>query len=226
MTGLLVARRARVLGVTIICVGLAAAALVLRSGTAGAQDDAPDAGTTSFVTATDFATDTSPPSPPAPTPRTTGGRGGIAINMPIGFPPGLTFVGADLHLAITDPSCGPGCEEFSYTVSNSGPEAAAGVVLSGSVSPVDTTAFVLISSASSTQGTCTHAEEGNSFRCELGTLAPGTTVTVTVDAEVCAPSGSSRLVASGTVESSTPDPDPANNATSATTPNPVESGCV
>lgn len=230
MTAPLVARRARAFSVLLACVALAATALVARSGAAGAQSDDSD-GATNFAAATDFDTSFTTgmdSTPPPPVPRSSGGRGGIAINIPIGFPPGnvspLALTGADLAVTVTDPlvPCGrPNpCEEFTITVTNLGPDAAVNTTMQNSVSsPPGTNAFIV--SVSTPSGTCQQNEqEGGSTTasCSLGTLPPGGSATIhKVVALDC--QGSERESApvtdTATAFSQTPDPNPANNTASA-----------
>jgi uncharacterized repeat protein (TIGR01451 family) len=65
-----------------------------------------------------------------------------------------------------------GAVQFNLTVTNEGPGAASGVVVSDPVPPL-----VAVTSVAPSQGTCTQVQ---SFSCDLGALAPGASATITV----------------------------------------------
>ncbi len=95
---------------------------------------------------------------------------------------------------------------WTIAVTNGGPDAAAGVVL------VDQPSLaVAFSTATPSQGTCTKVSP---VRCELGTIAAGATVTVSMTGRARA-SGS--LVNIARASSTTPDPQSANDVASVTT---------
>ena len=93
-----------------------------------------------------------------------------------------------------------------FTVRNGGPGAAADVVVSGIV-PV----FSEPNAAAATVGVCDPPT--GSFRCELGALPPGASVTVTVTVR---PSSAGALFAAAQATASSPDPELGNNTISST----------
>lgn len=99
---------------------------------------------------------------------------------------------------------------FTYTVqlTNSGPDDADDVVFSD-LQPAGLT----FTSCSSTEGNCTISGGGASLN--LGTLAEGDTVTITIQATLRATAADGTLANTPSVTSNTPDPDTTNNSGSA-----------
>lgn len=137
-----------------------------------------------------------------------------ATSMAAGYafsstPASVSPGGADLAVSKTAPASAVegGSLDYSIVVENLGPSTAEGVVLSDPL-PAQTT-FVSVTSSA---GTCGQA--GGTVTCNLGDLAPGSSLQVTIDAIV----GSVGTVANTvTVTSSTTDPDASNNSATATT---------
>ena len=94
---------------------------------------------------------------------------------------------------------------YTIVVTTNGPSDATNVVVSD---PIPT--GILIDSATATQGACTIA---GGLSCAIGTMEPGDSVTITVDATATA---SGTLVNTATVVSDTTDPDASDNSDSAT----------
>jgi hypothetical protein len=115
---------------------------------------------------------------------------------------------ADLSISLTAPSTATTGTAISYAakVTNAGPNAAVGATLSASLDP-----SLIISSLTASQGSCTNAA---SFTCDLGGLASGASVTVTVNAT---PTNSGTLSATASVSSSSYDPTLSNNQSNAST---------
>jgi uncharacterized repeat protein (TIGR01451 family) len=106
---------------------------------------------------------------------------------------------------------GPG-DTITYTlvISNSGPDAATGVVVTDTLPPEVT--FV---SADTTQGSCT--EQEGTVLCDLGAIDAGAAVTVTFVVSVSEPSVTGSLVNVAWATAMERDPDPYNNADAAYT---------
>jgi uncharacterized repeat protein (TIGR01451 family) len=99
---------------------------------------------------------------------------------------------------------------FSYTIllTNHGPDDAEGVVFTD-LAP----AGVTFTSCNSSQGKCTFSGGGASLN--LGTLANGNAVTITIQATLSGTAADGTLANTPSVTSSTPDPDTSNNSGSA-----------
>jgi uncharacterized repeat protein (TIGR01451 family) len=100
---------------------------------------------------------------------------------------------------------------YTITVGNLGPGAASGVILTDQLPDVT---FV---SATASQGSCTRSGGGKSdglVTCALGTISPFGSATVTI---VINPSKAGTLTNTASVTASTPDPNAANNTSTATT---------
>lgn len=115
---------------------------------------------------------------------------------------------ADLSVSLTAPATATTGSTISYVtkVANAGPNAAVGATLSVSLDP-----SLIISSVTASQGSCTTAA---AFTCDLGGLASGASVTVTVNAT---PTNSGTLAAAASVSSSSFDPTVSNNQATAST---------
>jgi hypothetical protein len=116
---------------------------------------------------------------------------------------------ADVGVTITAPSTGATGTAASWVakVTNNGPNQAIGVALSFNLD-----SSLIINSITSTAGSC---GSGSEFTCDLGTLANGSSVTVTVSAT---PTTAGKLAGAATVSTTTVDPTTTNNqATSSTT---------
>ena len=109
---------------------------------------------------------------------------------------------ADLGVWFTAPATVATGTAINYvaTVTNAGPNAAVGATLSASLDP-----SLIVNSITASQGSCTTAA---TFSCDLGGLASGAGVTVTVKAT---PTNSGTLAAMASVSSSSYDPAPSNN---------------
>lgn len=122
----------------------------------------------------------------------------------------VTPASADLAIAVVgapDPVSPGAALVYTVTVTNAGPDAAAGVQVTQSLPPSAT--FV---SATPSQGTC---GTSSPLVCDLGAIAAGGSATITVT--VTAPLSGSSLATSASVSSATADPAPANNQAQATT---------
>ena len=100
---------------------------------------------------------------------------------------------------------------YTITVNNLGSGAASGVTLTDQLPDVT---FV---SATASQGSCTRSGGGKSdglVTCALGTIEPSLSAIVTI---VVSPSKAGELTNTASVTASTPDPDTANNTSTATT---------
>ena len=115
---------------------------------------------------------------------------------------------ADLSVSLTAPSTGSTGATVTYvaTVTNNGPNSAVSATLSVGLDP-----SLIINSVTASQGSCTTA---TSFSCDLGGLANGTSVTVTVNAT---PTNSGTLASTAIVSSSSYDPNSSNNQANAST---------
>jgi uncharacterized repeat protein (TIGR01451 family) len=125
---------------------------------------------------------------------------------------------ADVGVAISGPtSAASGSQQaYAITVSNAGPSTALGVVMSAQV-PAGTK-FVAVST---TKGSCSHPAAGattGTITCSLGDLASGASAIngLTLKIVLTAKGGSILLTASAN-SPTTPDPNPANNASSLNT---------
>jgi uncharacterized repeat protein (TIGR01451 family) len=111
---------------------------------------------------------------------------------------------ADLGLSLTanpEPVTLGGSLLYTITVTNQGPAAAAGTVVTDTL-PAGATLL----SSSASQGSCSG---GTTVTCSLGTLPAGGSATVTVQVR---PNQEGSLVNTATAGSSVPDPDPADNS--------------
>jgi hypothetical protein len=115
---------------------------------------------------------------------------------------------ADLSVSLTAPATATTGTAVSYTakIANAGPNAAVGATLSASLDP-----SLLINSITASQGSCITAA---TFTCDLGGIASGSSVTVTVNAT---PTNSGTLAATASVTSSSYDPTLSNNQSTAST---------
>jgi hypothetical protein len=121
----------------------------------------------------------------------------------------LTSTPADLGVTLTAPSTAATGTTASWVakITNHGPNQATGAALAMSL---DST--LIINSITATQGSC---GSGSAFTCDLGTLANGASVTVTVSAT---PTTAATIAGTANVSSTTVDPTTTNNqATSSTT---------
>jgi uncharacterized repeat protein (TIGR01451 family) len=119
---------------------------------------------------------------------------------------------ADLAIAMSDapdPVFTGGRLTYSITVTNAGPDGAAGVAFTDAL-PAGVSFF----SATSSQGVC--AQATNTVTCNLGNLASAATATVTLAVEVTAAAGTT-LSNTATVSTTTPDPVSNNNSQTVTT---------
>jgi uncharacterized repeat protein (TIGR01451 family) len=113
--------------------------------------------------------------------------------------------GADLALGmIAQPSPVILGQNLTYTISvtNNGPSSATGVFVTHQLP-----GSVLFESASSSQGIC--SQSGGLVTCNLGSLAPAATATVTV---VVSPGATGTISSTASVTSQQPDPNPSNNS--------------
>ena len=122
--------------------------------------------------------------------------------------------GADLSLTKTgspDPVHTGQNLTYTLTVRNNGPLAAANVSVTDQLPR--NTAF---GTATTTQGSCSFTQPAKRIvSCTLGTIGSGSTVTVKI--VVTPPSKKTTITNTASVSSTTPDPNTANNAASATT---------
>jgi large repetitive protein len=131
----------------------------------------------------------------------THGRSAWDIHVPI----------ADLAIALTEIPNPVGHEKnltYTVNVTNKGPDIANSTLVSDTT-PVGTT---FVSSTTST-GTCTAPAIGGmgTLRCNVGNLASGAKVTITMTVKDTAGAGST-LTDTGRASSATPDPNGNNNA--------------
>jgi hypothetical protein len=121
---------------------------------------------------------------------------------------------ADLSVAVSGPA-GPLKNRQpivdTVVVRNDGPDAADGVTLSDSWTGADNQE-VDLATITASQGTCTHSR--NIVTCALGDVPTTASVTVSI---TLVPVGSGTVVDSATVSATTQDPNPANDAASAST---------
>jgi uncharacterized repeat protein (TIGR01451 family) len=122
---------------------------------------------------------------------------------------GVVPVGADVGIVKTAPATVKYRYHIRYTltITNNGPDTADNVMVSDTLP-----AGLAGPTASSTKGTCS---VGPTITCDLGSLTSGETETVTIFAEVRAQHGT--LTNTASVSSSTNDPVPANNSSTAST---------
>jgi uncharacterized repeat protein (TIGR01451 family) len=116
---------------------------------------------------------------------------------------------ADLAITMTDsPDPVKKRRELTYAINvvNNGPSTASGVVVTDALPP-----DVIFMSATSSQGSCSGTA---TVTCELGSLASGAGVDVTI---VIKPTSVGTLSNTADVTGSDPDPDAANNSATATT---------
>jgi uncharacterized repeat protein (TIGR01451 family) len=116
---------------------------------------------------------------------------------------------ADLAVTKAGPSTVSegGTVTYVVTVTNNGPDAAANVVVT------DTVTGGTLVSATPSQGTCTTA--ANVATCPIGNLASGASASVTIVAT--APTAGTPVADTAAATSSTADPNPANNTATVTT---------
>jgi uncharacterized repeat protein (TIGR01451 family) len=121
---------------------------------------------------------------------------------------------ADLSVTKTDspdPVVARSNLTYTVTVTNDGPATATGVTL------VDRLPDAVFVSATSSQGTCVRQGKGRrdgDLVCDLGTLAPGASATVTI---VVTPSRDGTITNTATVRANEPDADRADNTATETT---------
>ncbi|SDE61004.1 isopeptide-forming domain-containing fimbrial protein [Auraticoccus monumenti] len=126
-----------------------------------------------------------------------------------------TPVGEIADLAITSTSTPPTQTAgrrvtYNLTVTNNGPNDAENTVVTDTLP-----AGVTFVSATPSTGTC--GQSGSTVTCQLGTLAPGATVTIPVVVEVPPGASAGTLVNRASVTTSTGDDVPGNNSTTAST---------
>ena len=110
-----------------------------------------------------------------------------------------------------DPATARANLTYTIAVNNRGSGVAGGVTLT------DELPDVTFLSATASQGSCTRSGGGKScglVTCALGTIDPSGSVIVTI---VVRPSKAGTLTNTASVTASTPDPDAANNTSTATT---------
>jgi uncharacterized repeat protein (TIGR01451 family) len=131
-----------------------------------------------------------------------------ASNTCVPLPP----PGADMAVVKTGPATGKVGQAMTYTitVSNNGPLAASGVTVTDTM-PKNTG----FGSVSSTQGTCAPRPHSQFVVCNVGAMANGSTVTVTL---VLKPTVKGSFINTASVASTSPnDPVSGNNTSSVTT---------
>ena len=118
---------------------------------------------------------------------------------------------ADVSITKTAPASAiPGSPlTYTLTASNAGPAPADAVTVSDPLPPELTGV-----SATSSSGTC--SVTAGALACGLATLAPGASVTITVNSTVSA-SATSPIVNTASVDSTTPDPNDTNNVATVST---------
>ena len=125
----------------------------------------------------------------------------------------VTVLGtADLAIAKTGVPANPtqgGADTFTLTVSNTGPDAAQGVVVNDSLPSQFTATSALI--GGTTPCTVVPAGPGGTVVCAIGSLASGATVTITISGTLAAGTAGQSAVDAATVSSNTGDPDLSNN---------------
>jgi uncharacterized repeat protein (TIGR01451 family) len=119
---------------------------------------------------------------------------------------------ADLSVVKTGPATGHVGQQMTYIIAaaNNGPATATGVTVTDTL-PKNTG----FGSATSTQGTCAPRPHSQIVDCNIGTMASGATVTVTL---VVKPTQKGSYINTATVKATSPsDPNSANNTSSVTT---------
>lgn len=152
-----------------------------------------------------------PPPPPAPAPPTPTPPAPAVDVTPAG-----PVAHVDVSVTKTDapdPVTVGGTLVYSIRASNAGPETATNVVVSDSLP-----GSVALVSISASQGACSGS---TTVACNLGSLAPGASATVTI---VVQPRVAGTITNTATATSAQADRDPANNAATATTE--VRAGAV
>ena len=121
---------------------------------------------------------------------------------------------ADVEVVVTDPphTTPDGDHAFGLTVTNDGPSPATGVVLTAGPFPGAT-----VVSVTTDKGTCTVEPDG-SIACDLGDLADGDEVVITVVLSVDPGTDPADIAIEPEVAAAEPDPSPANNVESVTLP--------
>jgi hypothetical protein len=116
----------------------------------------------------------------------------------------VTDPDADLSITLTDRpdpiTLGSGSNTYTVFATNAGPAPAAGVRI------VDTMSASVVFVAAKPGAKCSLA--GRDVTCRAGTLAPGTSSTVTV---VVNPTSAGSVSNSATVSTTSPDPNPSND---------------
>jgi hypothetical protein len=115
---------------------------------------------------------------------------------------------ADLSVSLTAPATATTGASVNWvaTVSNTGPNSAGGATLAMNLDP-----SLSISSVVASQGSC---GTGRAFTCDLGSLASGVSVTVTVSAT---PTNSATLAGMANISSTSYDPNLTNNQSTTST---------
>jgi uncharacterized repeat protein (TIGR01451 family) len=154
-----------------------------------------------------------PTATPTSTPSPTGTLTPTSTATPT---PTATPVPADVSVAMTDlpdPVASGGILTYTLTVNNAGPGTASNVVLSDVIGPASGMTILLCTPS---QGVCNHPVLNGTVTANIGTLAPAGSATVTLNVTVTAPAATV-LSNTGTVTSSTPDANAANNLDTETT---------
>jgi hypothetical protein len=154
-----------------------------------------------------------------------GGNGGIAFFVggspqPPASPPGL----ADLAVTKTAPAhvanCGLACAvQATVTVRNVGGQTASAVTLADTSSLVAVSGNIVSLTATPSQGTC-GAPAGGVINCSFGDLAPGASLTVTLNYVLHIDVNPATLTDTATASTPTPEVSTANNTATSTTANP------
>ena len=139
-------------------------------------------------------------SSPTPDPQASNNSASAGVAVP---------ASADLSIEKTSPVTSPvpgGPDAFTITVTNRGPDTAKGVIVNDALPSSFT--------ATSTSGaSCTSLPStGGTLVCTLGSLAAGSTATITVSGTLAGGIGGQTIVNAATVDSDTADPDLSNNA--------------
>jgi uncharacterized repeat protein (TIGR01451 family)/fimbrial isopeptide formation D2 family protein len=125
-----------------------------------------------------------------------------------------TLVGpsADLSITKTGPArvTANGTITWTLVATDGGPSPASGVTIADALP-----AGVTYQSATPTQGTC--GASGQAVSCALGALAPGATASVQVVGRVATSLAGTTIQNTATVQGNEPDPDAANNSSTAST---------
>ena len=125
--------------------------------------------------------------------------------------------GADLDVHASGPATARNSSVAAYTitVTNDGPASASGVVATDKLPPKATFKSVDVSPAA----TCTRAIASNvtTVTCTVGTLAPGATATITLQAKLTGTVGQVLMDTAFASESRPGDPDAGNDSSSVTT---------